>query len=143
MKYWTILSLKIQLNYKNWFWKEKSSWVMSSHFNQEHMPHQFLIIHEHGKIQKKGTMARRFFQLLWVFWGHKTQSNVHTHTYTYPFKLAIWNQQNPKQGNFDKFNQLWQNGIKWCSHFTLCARDNCSKVQWSYQLPKLLLSLID
>ncbi len=45
------------------------SWVMSSHFNQEHMPHQFLIIHEHGKIQKKGTMARRLFQLLWVFLG--------------------------------------------------------------------------
>jgi hypothetical protein len=38
--------------------------------------------------------------LLWFFGGHKTQSNVHTHTP--PFKLAIWNQQNPKQGNFDK-----------------------------------------
>ncbi len=68
-------------------WEGEISWVMSSHFNQEHMPHQFLIIHEHGKIQKKGTMARRFFQLLWFFGGHKTQSNVHTHTP--PFKLAI------------------------------------------------------
>jgi len=44
------------------------SWVMSSHFNQEHMPHQFLIIHEHGKTQKKGTK------------GISTHTHTHTHT---------------------------------------------------------------